>query len=161
MFRTLYWPLIQDENLRFSLEDPARTPFNCRKVLILRTSLHLGHFRPRKAAEVTVQSFGADTHFLGASGAARLSSAAPRAVLGPQVLWRGRGAAAECFGESNTLYNTRRPKHCCHRPPNLVPRPGAQYGQRHPEPKALMSPEAPPAPLLALSSLLSLYSDHI
>ena len=38
----------------------------------------------------------APTHFfLGASGAARLSSAAPRAVLGPQVLWReprsGRG----------------------------------------------------------------------
>ena len=23
---SLYWSLIQDENLRFSLEDPARTP---------------------------------------------------------------------------------------------------------------------------------------
>ena len=44
------------------------------------------------------------------------------------------------------MYNTRRPKHCCHRPPNLVPRPGAQYGERHPEPKALMSPEPPPRP---------------
>ena len=42
-----------------------------------------------ESAAERARSFGVDTHFSGASGAARLSSAAPRAVLGPQVLWRG------------------------------------------------------------------------
>mgnify|MGYP005660622027 CR=1 FL=1 len=62
------------------------------------------------ATDWTPESFGADTHFLGASGAARLSSAAPRAVLGPQVLWRGPRSGRGVFWRVQHLVQHPTPK---------------------------------------------------
>ena len=101
----LYWSLIQDENLRFSLEDPARS-FNCRKVLILRTCLQNPHFRPRKAAEVAVPPPTAPRPPHTLCGHRRRRDTFPRGSAErsapPQLSGERRGAASGSFGESPT-----------------------------------------------------------
>ena len=63
-----------------------------------------------QSAAERARSFGVDTHFSGASGAARLSSAAPRAVLGPQVLWRGPRSGRGVFWRVQHLVQHPTPK---------------------------------------------------
>ena len=63
-----------------------------------------------ESAAERARSFGVDTHFSGASGAARLSSAAPRAVLGPQVLWRGPRSGRGVFWRVQHLVQHPTPK---------------------------------------------------
>jgi len=87
-----YWSLIQDENLRFSLEDPAR--------------INLGHFRPRKAAEVAVPPPTAPRPPHTLCGHRRRRDTFPRGSAErsapPQLSGERRGAASGSFGESPT-----------------------------------------------------------
>ena len=101
-----YWSLIQDENLRFSLEDPARTPLIVAKcsdcALVFRRGT-FDHARRLKAPFVLPPRPGRRTHCAGTGGVATLPRAVPRNVpRPPQLSGERRGAASGSFGESPT-----------------------------------------------------------
>ena len=86
------------------LANLSTDPFNCYKVLILRTSLNLGHFRPRKAAEVAVPPPTAPRPPHTLCGHRRRRDTFPRGSAErsapPQLSGERRGAASGSFGES-------------------------------------------------------------